>query len=82
MGTSPLQVLRQRKAEKKEGKRKEQKKKTKQNQKNKQTNKQRKRKKEKYMLEKVSNPWTLPYTGACIAYCMYVVHTVHTLFFF
>ena len=65
MGTSPLPVLRQGKAEKKEGKNKtfakEQKKtkqnKTKQNQKN-QTNKQRKtkRKEEKYRLEKVSNP--------------------------
>lgn len=45
MGTSPLPVLRQRKAEKKEGKRKEQKK-TKQNKTTK-TNKQTKKKKER-----------------------------------
>lgn len=89
MGTSPLPVLRQRKAKKREGKRKEQKKhpqktKTKkQNQTDKQTNKEKERERKKNTCLKRFRTHELCHIlGQCIAYCMHVVHTVHTLFFF
>ena len=88
MGTSPLPVLRQRKAKKREGKRKEQKKhpqktKTKkQNQTDKQTNKEKERERKKNTCLKRFRTHELCHIlGQCIAYCMHVVHTVHTLFF-
>ena len=86
MGTSPLPVLRQRKAEKKEGKNKRtEKNKTKQNQKkkHKQTNKEKQRERKKNRgLKRFRTHELCHILGQCIAYCMHVVHTVHTLSFF
>ena len=80
MGTSPLPVLRQRKAVKEEGKRKEQKKNTK-TKPNKQTNKEKERKKNT-CLKRFRTHELCHILGQCIAHCMHVVLTVHTLFFF
>ena len=89
MGTSPLPVLRQRKAEKKEGKNKRtEKNKTKQNKTkpkktNKQTNKEKQRERKKNRgLKRFRTHELCHILGQCIAYCMHVVHTVHTLSLF
>ena len=88
MGTSPLPVLRQGKAEKRKEKTKEQKKtkqnKTKQNQKKpKQTNKEKQKERKKNTgLKRFRTHELCHILGQCIAYCMHVVHTVHTLSFF
>ena len=86
MGTSPLPVLRQGKAEKKGRKKQKNRKKqnkTKPKKKNKQTNKEKQKERKKNTGLKRFRTKELCYIlGQCIAYCMHVVHTVHTLSFF
>ena len=88
MGTSPLPVLRQGETRKggKKG-RKKQKNRKKQNKtkpkKTKQTNKEKQKERKKNTgLKRFRTHELCHILGQCIAYCMHVVHTVHTLSFF